>query len=71
MNAFLNTTMNSYTEFLSNIFQPIEVIMLVNGQKVLSAVIKSLFNLTPKSFDMTLIDGDYFICYLASLCDLV
>lgn len=42
--------------------------MLVNGQKGLCVVIRSLFKLAPKSFDMTLVDGDsFFICYLAPL----
>lgn len=57
---------------ISSIFQLIEVIKIANGQKVLSVVTKSLFKLTPKCFDMTLIDGDsFFICYLVSLCDLI
>lgn len=48
---------------ISHIFQCFEVIMLVNGQRVQCAVIRSLFKLTPKSFDMTLIDDDSFFIY--------
>jgi hypothetical protein len=60
IDVFLNIIMKSLTKMLSRVFQSIDVI-LTNGQEVPSLVSGNLFNLTPKSLNVTLMNCDCFL----------